>query len=93
MIVGEPLHERAAAAVLAGQPDRAPVQQQRAERDDLRAGPVDRALGDRGARRCSCGITFGCTVKPSGSVVCASAILFSTSGVIAVASAPSGLSG
>ena len=45
------------------------------------------------ARRCSCGITCGWTVKPSGSVVCASAIFFSTSGVIAVASGPSGLSG
>ena len=36
------------------------------------------------ARRCSWGITFGCTVKPSGKVVCASAIFFSVSMVIAV---------
>ena len=36
------------------------------------------------ARRCSWGITFGCTVKPSGKLVCASAIFFSVSMVIAV---------
>ena len=35
------------------------------------------------ARRCNCGITLGCTVKPSGNVVCASAI-FNISTVIAV---------
>ena len=36
------------------------------------------------ARRCSCGITLGCTVNPSGKLVCASAIFFSVSMVIAV---------
>ena len=36
------------------------------------------------ARRWSCGITLGCTVKPDGKVVCASAIFFSVSIVIAV---------
>ena len=36
------------------------------------------------ARRCSWGITFGCTVNPLGNVVCASAIFFSVSMLIAV---------
>ena len=41
-----PLAERAAAAVLAGQPDRRAVDQHRAERDQLAGRPVDRVLGD-----------------------------------------------
>src|SRR5262245_43248662 len=46
-----PLHERAAPAVLPGQPDRGPLQEQRAERQQLAERPVDAALsGHVGAR-------------------------------------------
>ena len=41
---GVPLDERAAAGVLAGQPDGDALVQQRAERDDLAEAPVDAAL-------------------------------------------------
>ena len=36
-----------------------------------RISPVPQSIGPSAmaaARRCSCGITFGCTVKPSGGV-------------------------
>ena len=39
-----PLHERAAPRVLAGEPDRDALGEQRAERDDLAEAPVDVAL-------------------------------------------------
>ncbi len=54
---------------------------------NARISPVAQSIGPwvmAAARRCSCGITLGCTVNPSGNVVCASAIFFSVSMVIAV---------
>ena len=36
------------------------------------------------ARRCNCGITFGCTLNPSGNVMWASEIFFSVSMLTAV---------
>ena len=41
-----PLHERAAARVLPGEPDRHALLEQRAEREQLAHGPVDAALAD-----------------------------------------------
>ena len=38
---------------------------------NARISPVPQSIGPSviaAARRCSCGITFGCTVKPSGGV-------------------------
>ena len=82
---GEPLDERAAPAC--------PARSSRTVRPSIssepraRISPVAQSIGPwviAAARRCSCGITLGCTVKPSGKVVCASAIFFSVSMVIAV---------
>ena len=77
-----PLAERAAAGVLAGQPDRAALEQQRAEREQLADGPVDRALADhRGAA-----LQLRQQLRVHGEAVrqrdVASAIRFRTSGVI-----------
>ena len=52
-----------------------------------RISPVPQSIGPSAiaaARRCSCGSTFGCTVKPSGALTWASAIRFSVSREIAV---------
>ena len=81
---GVPLHERAAPAVLTGQPDRGALDEQRPERDQLTHRPVDPASLVIAERRSSSCRSFGCTVKPSGMLVNASPICFSTSGVMAV---------
>ena len=44
---GVPVRERAALRVLAGEPDRDPVDEERRERERLRLAPVDAALLER----------------------------------------------
>jgi hypothetical protein len=61
-----PLAERAAPGVLADQPHRVAVEEQRAEREQLAGRPVDGVLFDHGARLSSSGSSRGWTVKPSG---------------------------
>jgi hypothetical protein len=62
------LHEGAAARVLAGEPDRHALHQQRAERQGLAHRPVDRAVATICARFCSCGSTRGCGGEALGQV-------------------------
>ena len=60
------MRERAALRVLAGQPDRDALDQERRERERLGLAPVDPARVDRLAAALELLISFGCTVKPSG---------------------------
>ena len=64
---GVPVRERAALGVLAGEPDRDAVDEQRRERERLGLAPVDAALARSSSRRrSSCFISFGCGVNQSG---------------------------
>ena len=58
--------ERPPLRVLAGEPDRDPVLEQRGERERLGLPPVDPALSSVSRRRSSWRASFGLTVKPSG---------------------------
>ena len=61
-----PVRERAALGVLAGEPDRDPLLEQRRERERLRLPPVDPALDERLATPLELRASFGLTVNPSG---------------------------
>ena len=84
---GVPLHERAAARVLPGEPDRHALHEQRAEREQLAASPVDAALAGHRARACTSCCSLGCTVKPSGMFTNASPMRCMSSTVMAVGAA------
>ncbi len=63
---------------------------------NARISPVPQSIGPSviaAARRCSCGSTFGCTVKPSGALTWASEIRLRVSLLIAVLASGLGFSG
>ena len=88
------LAERAALGVLAGEPDRDPLGQQRGERERLGVRPVDPAArgSSSASRRCSsCLTSLGWTVKPSGTASSSSLSTCSRSATTAVLTSGEGV--